>query len=63
MPRSGTNILKMAHDHGIPADEVYQVDASRRTDRISAYVNGMLGTMRIVMFDTTLKRCTPRRSR
>jgi len=53
------NILKMAHDHGIPADEVYQVDASTRTDRISAYVNGMLGTMRIVMFDTTLKRCTP----
>ncbi|HEU4728568.1 MAG TPA: M48 family metallopeptidase [Kofleriaceae bacterium] len=52
-------ILAMAHEQGIPADEVYQVDASRRTDRVSAYVNGMLGTMRIVMFDTTLKRCTP----
>lgn len=32
-------ILAMAHEHGIPADEVYQVDASRRTDRISAYVD------------------------
>ncbi|HEY0482756.1 MAG TPA: M48 family metallopeptidase [Kofleriaceae bacterium] len=53
------SILRMAHDQGIPADEVYQVDASRRTDRVSAYVNGMLGTMRIVMFDNTLKRCTP----
>lgn len=53
------NILQMARDQGIPADEVYQVDASRRTDRVSAYVNGMLGTMRIVMFDNTLKRCTP----
>jgi STE24 endopeptidase len=53
------SILKMAHDHGIPADEVYQVDASTRTDRVSAYVNGMLGTMRIVMYDNTLKRCTP----
>lgn len=52
-------ILTMAHDHGIAADEVYQMDASKRTDRVSAYVNGMLGTMRIVMFDTTLKRCTP----
>jgi STE24 endopeptidase len=52
-------ILAMAHEHGIPADEVYQVDASRRTDRVSAYVNGALGTMRIVMFDNTLKRCTP----
>lgn len=53
------SILEMAHAHGIPADEVYQMDASRRTDRVSAYVAGMLGTMRIVMFDTTLKRCTP----
>jgi STE24 endopeptidase len=35
------------------------VDASRRTDRVSAYVVGMLGTMRIVMFDSTLTRCTP----
>jgi STE24 endopeptidase len=52
------SILKMARDHGIPADEVYQMDASTRTDRISAYVNGMLGTMRIVMFDTTLRRCS-----
>ena len=54
-----SRILAMAHDHGILADEVYQVDASRRTDRVSAYVSGMLGTMRIVMFDNTLKRCTP----
>lgn len=52
-------ILTMAYEHDIPADEVYQVDASKRTDRISAYVNGLFGTMRIVMFDTTLRRCTP----
>jgi len=53
------SILKMAHEHGIHADEVYEMDASKRTDRISAFVNGMLGTTRIVMFDNTLKRCTP----
>ncbi len=53
------NILGMAKAQGIPADEVYEMDASKRTDRISAYVAGMLGTMRIVMFDNTLKRCTP----
>jgi STE24 endopeptidase len=53
------SILTMAHQQGIPAEEVYEMDASRRTDRISAYVAGFLGTMRIVMFDTTLKRCTP----
>jgi STE24 endopeptidase len=53
------NILSMARAQGIPADEVYEMDASKRTDRISAYVAGLLGTMRIVMFDNTLKRCTP----
>jgi STE24 endopeptidase len=53
------DILSMARAHGIPAEDVYQVDASRRTQRISAYVNGMLGTTRIVMYDTTLARCTP----
>lgn len=53
------SILNMAHEHGIQADEVYEMDASKRTDRISAFVNGILGTTRIVMFDTTLKRCTP----
>jgi STE24 endopeptidase len=53
------SILDMAHEQGIPAEEVYEMDASRRTDRISAYVAGLFGTMRIVMFDTTLKRCTP----
>ena len=53
------SILSMAHQQGIPAEEVYEMDASKRTDRISAYVAGLFGTMRIVMFDTTLKRCTP----
>ena len=53
------NILKMAHEHGIQANEVYEMDASKRTDRVSAFVNGILGTTRIVMFDNTLKRCTP----
>jgi STE24 endopeptidase len=53
------SILTMAHEQGIPANEVYEMDASKRTDRVSAFVNGLLGTMRIVMFDNTLKRCTP----
>jgi len=53
------NVLAMAHEQGISADEVYEMDASKRTDRVSAYVAGLLGTMRIVMFDNTLNRCTP----
>ena len=53
------SILQMAHDKGIPADDVYETDISRRSDRITAFVAGALGTTRIVMADTTLKRCTP----
>jgi STE24 endopeptidase len=52
-------LLTLAHEQGIPADDVYEMDASRETDRIGAYVAGMLGTTRIVLFDTMLKRCTP----
>ena len=51
-------ILAMAHAKGIPAEEVFQTDISRRSDRITAYVAGALGTTRIVMADTTLRRCT-----
>ncbi len=54
-----TRILAIAHDHNIPAKNVFQVDASRRTNRISAYVTGIGGAARLVMFDNTLRRCTP----
>ena len=51
-------VLAMARAHAVPADDVYQIDASRRTDRISAGVVGLFGTTRIVVFDNTLRRCT-----
>jgi STE24 endopeptidase len=47
-------ILGMAHEQGIPADEVYQVDASRQSRHSNAYVAGLLGTQRIVLFDTII---------
>jgi STE24 endopeptidase len=52
-------ILKLARGNGIPADDVYQFDASRQTTRISANVNGIFGTMRIALNDNLLARCTP----
>lgn len=52
-------ILSMARANGIPATEVYQVDASRQTTRVSANVSGFLGTERITLNDNLLKRCTP----
>ncbi len=53
------SILAMARERGIPADDVYETDISRRSDRVTAYVAGALGTTRVVMGDTTLRRCTP----
>ncbi len=52
-------ILRLARANGIAADKVYEVDASRQTTRISANVNGLLGTMRIALNDNLLKRCSP----
>jgi STE24 endopeptidase len=52
-------ILSMARANGIPATDVYEVDASRQSTRISANVSGFLGTERITLNDNLLKRCTP----
>ena len=52
-------ILSLARANGIPATEVYQVDASRQSTRISANVSGFLGTERITLNDNLLKRCSP----
>jgi STE24 endopeptidase len=52
-------ILRMAHANGIAANEVWEVDASRQTTRISANVSGMLGTERITLNDNLLNRASP----
>ena len=53
------DILRLAHANGIKADEVYEVDASRQTTRVSANVSGMFGTERITLNDNLLKRASP----
>jgi len=53
------SILSMARANGIPVTEVYQVDASRQSTRVSANVSGFLGTERITLNDNLLKRCSP----
>lgn len=52
-------ILKMARANGIPANDVYQVDASRQTTRMSANVSGFGSTMRITLNDNLLHRGSP----
>ncbi|MGD8240241.1 MAG: M48 family metallopeptidase, partial [Armatimonadota bacterium] len=53
-------ILAMAHQQGIEARDVYQVDKSRQTRKLNAFVTGLLGTQRIVLWDTLLAAMPPR---
>jgi len=52
-------ILSMARANGIPAHDVFEVDASRQSKRVSANVSGLFGTERITLNDNLLKRCSP----
>ncbi|MGD1093805.1 MAG: M48 family metallopeptidase [Bryobacteraceae bacterium] len=52
-------ILRIARQNGIPATNVYEVDASRQSNRVSANVSGFLGTERITLNDNLLNRCSP----
>jgi STE24 endopeptidase len=49
----------MARANGISAKDVYEIDASKQTSRMSANVSGFGQTMRITMNDNLLRRGTP----
>jgi STE24 endopeptidase len=52
-------ILSLAHANGIPTTEVYEMNASRQSKRVSANVSGILATERITLNDNLLNRCSP----
>jgi len=58
-PRITQPILSLARANGIPAQKVYQVDASRQSTRMSANVSGYGQTMRITLNDNLLRRGSP----
>ncbi len=58
-PKIVDPILSMARANGIPAKDVYTMDASRQTTRMSANVSGFAGTMRITLNDNLLRRGSP----
>ena len=58
-PKITTPILRMAHANGIPTNDVWQIDASRQTTRMSANVSGFGNTMRITLNDNLIKRGSP----
>jgi STE24 endopeptidase len=51
-------ILSLARANGIRASEVWEIDASRQSTRVSASVSGFLGTERITLNDNLLSRCS-----
>ncbi len=57
-PTIKESILAMARANEIPVTQVFEVDASRQTTRISANVAGFLSTTRIALNDNLLKQCT-----
>ncbi len=58
-PEVTTPILRLAHANGIPTNDVYEIDASRQTTRMSANVSGFANTTRITLNDNLLKRGSP----
>lgn len=58
-PKITEPILRMARANGIPAKDVYVIDASRQSTRISANVSGFANTMRITLNDNLLRRGSP----
>jgi STE24 endopeptidase len=58
-PKITQPILSLARANGIAAKDVYQMDASKQTTRMSANVSGFGSTMRITLNDNLLRRGSP----
>jgi len=57
-PKISESILAMARANEIPVQQVYEVDASRQSNRVSANVSGIFGTARIALNDNLLRQCS-----
>jgi STE24 endopeptidase len=58
-PALTQRILRLARANGIPAKDVFMMDASKQTTRMSANVSGVGNTMRITLNDNLLRRGSP----
>ena len=58
-PKIVDPILSLARANGIPARDVFTMDASRQSTRMSANVSGFASTMRITLNDNLLRRGSP----
>ncbi len=57
--RTRSDLIELARDNGVEVDDVLEVDASRRTNAVNAYVTGIGTTKRIVIYDTLLEDYSP----
>ncbi|HXZ28942.1 MAG TPA: M48 family metallopeptidase [Terriglobales bacterium] len=58
-PRITQPILSLARANGIPVRDVYEIDESTKSTRMSANVSGFGNTMRITLNDNLLHRGSP----
>ena len=56
-------VLALAERAGVRVGEVFEIDASRRTNAANAYVNGLGASRRVVLYDTLLSSFTPAEAR
>jgi STE24 endopeptidase len=52
--RARSDVLELGNRAGVDIGEVYEVDASRRSTALNAYVDGLGPTKRVVLYDTLL---------
>lgn len=55
-PEVRAEIADLARRAGIPHAAIYEMDASRQSSHTNAYVEGILGSERIVVYDTLLQQ-------
>lgn len=49
-----SDVLELANKAGVDVGHVYEVDASKRTTAINAYVNGLGSSKQVVLYDTLI---------
>jgi STE24 endopeptidase len=53
-----SDVLELAKKAGVDVGQVYEIDASRRTTAVNAYVTGLGHTKRVVLYDTLIENFT-----
>lgn len=57
-PQLETKVRALAEHAGIGDADIFEVDASKQSSKINAYVTGLLATKRVVLYDTMIENFT-----